>query len=47
MTNDKLPLPKTTEAVTIYATSWCPYCQSLISGLKRVNCNIRIGRMGV
>ena len=35
MTNDKLPLPKTTEAVTIYATSWCPYCQSLISGLTQ------------
>ena len=30
-----MTLPKTTEAVTIYATSWCPYCQSLISGLKK------------
>ncbi len=34
MSNDKMPLPKTTEAVTIYATSWCPFCQSLIVGLK-------------
>lgn len=30
-----MTLPKTTEAVTIYATSWCPYCQSLIGGLKQ------------
>lgn len=35
MSNDKMTLPKTTEAVTIYATSWCPYCQSLIGGLKK------------
>ena len=30
-----MTLPKTTETVTIYATSWCPFCQSLISGLKQ------------
>lgn len=35
MSNDKMPLPETTEAVTIYATSWCPYCQALITGLKK------------
>ncbi|WP_295623747.1 mycoredoxin [uncultured Corynebacterium sp.] len=34
MSNDEIILPKTTEAVTVYATSWCPFCQSLISGLR-------------
>ena len=26
--------PKTTEHVTIYAASWCPFCQKLIADLK-------------
>ncbi len=26
--------PQTTEHVTIYAASWCPFCQNLIAGLK-------------
>ncbi|MFC3849044.1 mycoredoxin [Corynebacterium hansenii] len=35
MSNEKITLPKTTEAVTIYATSWCPYCRALIGDLKK------------
>nr|WP_120491090.1 mycoredoxin [Corynebacterium lactis] len=27
--------PQTTEHVTIYAASWCPFCQRLIAGLKK------------
>lgn len=26
--------PQTTEHVTIFAASWCPFCQDLIVGLK-------------
>lgn len=29
--------PKTTEPVTIYATSWCPFCQRLIADLHERN----------
>ncbi|QNQ91318.1 mycoredoxin [Corynebacterium poyangense] len=29
--------PKTTEHVTIYATSWCPHCANLISELQKNN----------
>lgn len=29
-----MTLPKTTEAVTIYATTWCPFCQSLLADLS-------------
>ncbi|WP_342319275.1 mycoredoxin [Corynebacterium mayonis] len=24
-------------AVTVFATSWCPFCRSLLAGLKRTN----------
>ncbi|MEJ5919172.1 MULTISPECIES: mycoredoxin [unclassified Corynebacterium] len=27
--------PKTTEHVTIYATSWCPFCQRLLANLDK------------
>ncbi|MCF4007644.1 mycoredoxin [Corynebacterium uropygiale] len=29
--------PQTTEPVTIYATTWCPYCAKLIQSLKEMN----------
>lgn len=34
MTNS-VKTPETTEHVTIYAASWCPFCQNLIADLKK------------
>ena len=32
--SENVATPNTTEHVTIYAASWCPFCQNLIAGLK-------------
>ncbi len=34
---DNIETPKTTEHVTIYAASWCPFCQKLLAGLKELD----------
>lgn len=33
----EITTPETTEHVTIYATSWCPYCATLITELKNMD----------
>ncbi len=30
----EIQTPKTTEHVTVFATTWCPFCKQLIAGLE-------------